>query len=526
MPAKMRLQVIFILAFLHALQGAAPYEDYYSDYADMLADNAYEFDGAFDWAIEDDYTDDDNETKYDADVLILGAGMSGIVAAKTLYENGVKNFTILEARDRIGGRMRSEEFGGIRVELGEQWIYGWHMDNDPPQRLTDQNDTIQKLAERCGMKGITPQYNEKKVFYNKDKAIDNEIIQHLSVVFKNATGNALMYSLLRQVNGLPDITVKQALKDIGWHATTPLEKLLEWDFFDFLKHESTETASFYRSIPNMVWNDFGIDYLVLTDQRGSEHLLHCLAEDFRLAPNDPRLKLSTRVTSVHNGNSSVCVDTVSGWKRKTYCAKYALVTFSIGVLQSPNLVQFVPPLPAQKRAVINFFPMGLVDRIFLKFNHTFWANVPFIDRVDSFLGRFAAFQPFDNVRYNISKTNHHVIVWSFTDKAADVISSQPTSVTKREALDVLHEMFPQASIPEPEEFLITNWRNDPLYRGATVTKPVGATDEMYEVLAAPVGRLHFSGDAVHKDYGGLLQAAYYSSIKAGEAIASALNATQ
>ena len=462
-----------------------------------------------------------SESEYDADVLILGAGMSGISAAKSLYEHGVKNFMILEARDRIGGRMRSEEFGGIRVELGEQWIYGFHIPQDPPKRFNDDQNDLQKLAKRCGLKGFLPQFNETKAFHVKDKVIDSKTLNQVFYNFGNASLDALIYRFTRQEEGLPDISVEQALMEHGWYPTTPLEKLAEWDFFNFLIHESTETASYYRTFPSKIWDDFGTDYLVVTDQRGSEHLLHCLAEDFKLAKNDPRLKLGTRVTRVYNGDSCVCVDTVSGWRRKTYCAKHALVTFSIGVLQSPNLVQFFPPLPAMKRNVINFFPMGQVLRIFLKFNHSFWEDVTFIDRADSFKGRFAAFQPLDNDRYNISKSNH-VIEWSFIDKAADVISSQPTWFTKREAIDVLHEMYPQASIPEPEEFLITDWKNDPLYRGAIVTKPVGATDEMYEVLAAPVGRLHFSGDAVHKDYGGLLHAAYYSSIKAGKAIASAL----
>ena len=60
----------------------------------------------------------------DADVLILGAGMSGVAAARTLFEAGVKNFLVLEARDEIGGRMRSAKFAGVTVELGANWIHG------------------------------------------------------------------------------------------------------------------------------------------------------------------------------------------------------------------------------------------------------------------------------------------------------------------------------------------------------------------------------------------------------------------
>ncbi|CAM8932636.1 unnamed protein product [Rhodiola kirilowii] len=57
-------------------------------------------------------------------VIIIGAGISGISAAKVLAENGVDDIFILEASDRIGGRIRKEDFGGVSVELGAGWIAG------------------------------------------------------------------------------------------------------------------------------------------------------------------------------------------------------------------------------------------------------------------------------------------------------------------------------------------------------------------------------------------------------------------
>ena len=51
----------------------------------------------------------------DTDVLILGAGMAGIAAAKTLNDRGVNDFIILEAQDKIGGRMATQEIAGVKV---------------------------------------------------------------------------------------------------------------------------------------------------------------------------------------------------------------------------------------------------------------------------------------------------------------------------------------------------------------------------------------------------------------------------
>lgn len=55
-------------------------------------------------------------------VLILGAGVAGITAAKTLQQNGVHDFLILEAQDYIGGRFKQRSFAGVKLEEGVWWV--------------------------------------------------------------------------------------------------------------------------------------------------------------------------------------------------------------------------------------------------------------------------------------------------------------------------------------------------------------------------------------------------------------------
>ena len=57
------------------------------------------------------------------DVLILGAGVSGLVAASYLQNNGIDNFLILEAQDYIGGRMKNLSFGGATFGEGANWVH-------------------------------------------------------------------------------------------------------------------------------------------------------------------------------------------------------------------------------------------------------------------------------------------------------------------------------------------------------------------------------------------------------------------
>lgn len=71
----------------------------------------------------------------DTQVLILGGGVAGIIAARTLVAQGITNFLIVEARDELGGRMRSTTFGAanrqLTVELGANWIHGTQEGHGP-----------------------------------------------------------------------------------------------------------------------------------------------------------------------------------------------------------------------------------------------------------------------------------------------------------------------------------------------------------------------------------------------------------
>lgn len=56
-----------------------------------------------------------------ARIIVVGAGISGISAAARLLENGFKNLIVLEAENRIGGRVCTVPFADNRVDLGAQW---------------------------------------------------------------------------------------------------------------------------------------------------------------------------------------------------------------------------------------------------------------------------------------------------------------------------------------------------------------------------------------------------------------------
>ena len=58
-------------------------------------------------------------------VAVIGAGLSGLSCAHSLrVDHGVEDVVVLEARDRIGGRMHTVMEGGTPLEMGAQWLHG------------------------------------------------------------------------------------------------------------------------------------------------------------------------------------------------------------------------------------------------------------------------------------------------------------------------------------------------------------------------------------------------------------------
>src|ERR1700691_5314377 len=84
------------------------------------------------------------ETSFDADVLVIGAGMAGLTAARTLAEAGLR-VLVLESQNRVGGRILTERVGDQVIELGAEFVHG-----RPPELLALIEEAGLTLTERDG----------------------------------------------------------------------------------------------------------------------------------------------------------------------------------------------------------------------------------------------------------------------------------------------------------------------------------------------------------------------------------------
>ena len=163
----------------------------------------------------------------DADVLILGAGMAGLGAAETLSQRGITNFLIIDQRDKIGGRIQTEEFGGGIVELGPQWLA--RDDPDP----SDVRHPFDEYVARCGVQVRPIPFGFLGgVSYNSRGENIRPSILEGTARYQAAVTPDIVRTVL---DGLPedeDLSVSQGLRIGGWNPRTQLEEHVEYLAFD------------------------------------------------------------------------------------------------------------------------------------------------------------------------------------------------------------------------------------------------------------------------------------------------------
>ncbi|GLJ36657.1 hypothetical protein SUGI_0737450 [Cryptomeria japonica] len=282
----------------------------------------------------------------DTTTIIVGAGMSGIMAAKTLFEKGIKDFVILEATNRIGGRMHKKMVGGYPIEMGANWVEGvgsrenvnpiWTLANKYSLRTfkSDWHNISYNIYDQEG--GILP---HSVVAEPYERALaSSEFSENLSLTFTES--------------GEEDISILASQRVFGHVPTTPLEMAIDFFFYDFEISEPPRVTSLKNVEPIATFEDFGEDSYFVADRRGYEYVVHRLAQEFLESSNgkiiDKRIKLNKVVRKIEYSNSVVKVSTEDG---SVYSAKNTIVSVSVGVLQT-KLIEFKPDLPMWKLLAI------------------------------------------------------------------------------------------------------------------------------------------------------------------------------
>ncbi|XP_021718950.1 polyamine oxidase-like [Chenopodium quinoa] len=440
-------------------------------------------------------------------VIIVGAGMSGISAAKDLHDQGVKDFIFLEATDRIGGRIHKTEFAGHAVEMGANWLHGVGGPRKNP---------MYEIAKEIKLRSFYSDWNN--ISYNSYKQeggrySKEEVDAALDMAESNEDYAEELSERLSAKKGKDDDMSLLAAERLNHREPkTPLEKMIDFYSFDGEQAESPRVTSLKHIIPRPEYTLFGENDYFVADSRGFESIVHHIAKTYLTYTNDtlndPRVIFNQVVKEVDYSNSGIV--TVKTEDGNEYTAQAVILSPSVGVLQS-GLISFKPELPFWKRRAIAEFSLGIYTKIFLKFPKKFWPTgkgTEFFFYAHERRGYYAFWQQLE-----MEYPGSNILMVTVTDDESKRVEAQPDEKTKAEAMEVLRKIFGD-DIPDATEILIPRWYSDRFYKGTFSNWPVGYTIKKHNNLKAPVENVFFTGEHTHAQLFGYADGAYYAGKRA------------
>ncbi|MFM8368975.1 MAG: flavin monoamine oxidase family protein [Chloroflexota bacterium] len=415
-----------------------------------------------------------------ASVLVLGAGIAGLAAARALTEQG-RSVIILEARNRVGGRMWTDSSLGVPLDLGASWIHG--VNGNP----------ITKLAKQFGVKTV-PTDDENSIMFNADGSEYSDVEwEETESLFEEIYEEVA----LMQEETENDTSLQDAFDAVLSEYDLSDEQRRRLNYYAYLG-TSLEYGADMNALSLWEWDqdeEFGGEEVIFPG--GYNQITNGLAKGLDI-------RLETVVKTIRYGDDGVVVETTAG----DFVADQAVVTFPLGVLKQAS-VKFEPPLPESKQSAIQKLAMGVLNKVYLRFPEVFWdENVETISYLGDVLGEWSdwlSFVPF---------TGEPVLMAFHGGDKGFALENLSDDVIVAGAMKTLQVMFGE-SVPEPIGVLITRWGKDPFALGAYSHIPPFASGEDYDALFEPVDdKLYFAGEATSREYPSTVHGAYLSGLAA------------
>ncbi|KAI0789208.1 amine oxidase [Abortiporus biennis] len=454
-------------------------------------------------------TERSDGAKKDATVLILGGGVSGVIAARTFHEQGI-DFKIVEAQSQLGGRVSSFTFGAsgkeFTLENGANWVQGTVTEGGP-------ENPIWGLVQKHGVKTQDNDWTGSITTYDATGPVDYLDLFNDSIdAFTNITILAGERVAKRQV----DLSSRTGYQLIGSKLKTAQAMACEYYQLDWESAGTPEESSLITTswAANFTYDPdfggFGDSNAMSVDQRGFHTFIQLEANEF-LQPS--QVLLNSTVTKIGYSTTGAHVTLSNG---KTLTSDYVLSTFSLGVLQNDD-VEFNPPLPSWKQEAIQTMTMETYTKIFLQFPNKFWFDTEMGLYADPERGRYPVWQSLDHPDFFPGSGIFFVTVTGDYSVRVEALSD---SEIQSEVMGVIQAMFPNITIPEPIAFHFPRWHQNPLFRGSYSNWPPSFTSDHHTNLRATVNnRLWFAGEATSQKYFGFLHGAFFE----GRDVANAMS---
>jgi monoamine oxidase len=436
------------------------------------------------------------------DVIVIGAGAAGLVAAAELLQAG-QSVLVLEARDRVGGRIWTRREPGLPapIELGAEFVHG----HAPITR---------ELLARAGT----------GVIESSDS--------HWSLEAGELTQREGFFPQIRAAMQRTDVL---ASKDMSF------ARYLDDYLADVLPAEARATARMMaegfdaadtrRASARAIAAEWTGDTVGSTPQSrprgGYESVLAALLETLNHDSSRLRLQLQAVVQRVRWTQGAVEVAGIFAGASFAARAARAIITLPLGVLQrapgAPGTVRFSPALRSKHEA-LRHLASGPILKILLRFGASFWETLHGGRYRDAsfFHAPEAQFPTFWTAAPQRAPL---LVAWAGGPRARRLAVGASPADLARSAVASLRTVFGRGVdvASQLEAFYYHDWQRDPFARGAYSYVTVGGSDAR-RVLSLPLAdTLFFAGEATDiENEGGTVTGALQSGVRAArEALTTA-----
>lgn len=430
-------------------------------------------------------------------VVIVGAGLAGLVAARQLVFLGFK-VVVLEGRARPGGRVRTKKVKGDGTEaaadLGGSVLTG--INGNPLGVLARQLGLpLHKVRDICPL------------YLPDGEAVNSETDSKVEISFNKLLDRVckLRHSMIEEVKAV-DVslgTALEAFRRVYNVAEDSQERmLLDWH----LANLEYANATLMSNLSMAYWDqddpyEMGGDHCFIPG--GNETFVRALAEDLPIF-------YERTVESIRYGSDGVLVY-ASG---QEFRGDMALCTAPLGVLKKGS-IEFVPELPQRKRDAIQRLGFGLLNKVAILFPYNFWGGdidtFGHLTEDPSMRGEFFLFYSYSSV------SGGALLVALVAGEAAIKFELMSPVESVRRVLDILRGIFNPKGIvvPDPIQALCTRWGKDNYTYGSYSYVAIGSSGDDYDILAESVGdgRVFFAGEATNKQYPATMHGAFLSGMR-------------
>ena len=415
-----------------------------------------------------------------ADVIVIGGGIAGLEATRHLTQAGLR-VILLEARDRLGGRIWTQHVDGHPVELGAEFIHG-----SPPE--------IFSVISAAGLKVVPVTGRIAAKSQGRWQASIN-LMEEVDKLFESMPEDEPDQSFAQYVSraGESEEAKEHALNFVqGFHAADPARVSVHWLIETTKAEEQIGGEGSFRLVD------------------GYESLVR--AVEAKIDGACAKIRSGNPVTSIRWKTGDVTARTASG----EYRASRAIITVPLSVLKSGAIV-FDPPI-AEKDEALGLLEMGPVVRVSLFFHDTFWEKVPEL--------RSLSFMFTDDPSFPTWWSRSPLVVpvltaWTGGNRAAALASFAEGRLIEEAlvSLSRILEMDQQKVQSKLRAAHVHNWEADPYSRGAYTYAAVGGI-HAFRVLAEPLARtLFFAGEATEfRGFNGTVHGAMASGARAAQEI--------